>query len=383
MAVESYRLTTEGRTKFYVPAASITSPIPPTSPAFFNPRGRKVRDLAVLACRAYTKLYGEADFGDPLAGVGAKSLRVLVESEGIVHAYINDLNSTAIKLARRSAAANLVLSKASFTVKSANQFLELHARPSRRFSIIDLDPFGSPTEFVDSAIRALQYGGMLSLTATDTAPLSGVYRKVAFRKYFGYSLRTDFSRELGLRLLCAMVVRRGIALDMFPRPVFVHSDQHYMRAYFFLETGAEAANRAIDELNFIIECNRCGAVTVHREPTERCEECGSSVRYCGPAWTGPILDRKFIRQMGEEARGNHLSRHRKLLRNAGEEIDYPPFYYNIPRIADRLGAPAPSPTSVIESLVKQGWHATLTIIDPQGVRTDAPLSAVTSLIRKE
>ena len=38
---------------------------------------------------------------------------------------------------------------------------------------IDIDPFGSPVPFIDSAIQSLARTGVLEVTATDTAALTG------------------------------------------------------------------------------------------------------------------------------------------------------------------------------------------------------------------
>ena len=37
-----------------------------------------------------------------------------------------------------------------------------HCEPfSERFDVVDLDPYGSPTQFLDSAVQAIQDGGII------------------------------------------------------------------------------------------------------------------------------------------------------------------------------------------------------------------------------
>jgi hypothetical protein len=46
------------------------------------------------------------------------------------------------------------------------------ARPAQNpdgYEVVDLDPYGSPTQFLDSAVQAVSEGGMLCVTATDMA----------------------------------------------------------------------------------------------------------------------------------------------------------------------------------------------------------------------
>ena len=37
------------------------------------------------------------------------------------------------------------------------------------YDAVDLDPYGSPTHFLDSAVQAVGEGGLLMVTATDMA----------------------------------------------------------------------------------------------------------------------------------------------------------------------------------------------------------------------
>ena len=37
------------------------------------------------------------------------------------------------------------------------------------FDVVDLDPYGAPVQFLDSAVQAASEGGMLCITATDMA----------------------------------------------------------------------------------------------------------------------------------------------------------------------------------------------------------------------
>ena len=41
------------------------------------------------------------------------------------------------------------------------------------FDVVDLDPYGSPVPFLDAALQSVRDGGMLMVTCTDLAVLSG------------------------------------------------------------------------------------------------------------------------------------------------------------------------------------------------------------------
>ena len=51
------------------------------------------------------------------------------------------------------------------------------------FDCIDLDPYGSPAMFLDSAIRSIKSGGLLLVTATDAGVLCGNGADTCYTKY--------------------------------------------------------------------------------------------------------------------------------------------------------------------------------------------------------
>ena len=91
-------------------------------------------------------------------------------------------------------------------------------RPEQRFHVIDLDPYGSPTPFLDSAVQvfelnhsnifvstclfqAVAEGGLLCVTATDMAVLAGNSPETCHAKYGAVSLKTKSCHEFALRIL--------------------------------------------------------------------------------------------------------------------------------------------------------------------------------------
>ncbi len=48
---------------------------------------------------------------------------------------------------------------------------------------VDLDPYGSPSVFLDSAVQSITEGGLLMCTATDMAVLCGNNGEVCYSKY--------------------------------------------------------------------------------------------------------------------------------------------------------------------------------------------------------
>ena len=73
----------------------------------------------------------------------------------------------------------------------------LHRYPySKRFQIIDLDPYGSPSQFLDGAVQAIDEGGLLCVTCTDMGALCGNHGEAAFAKYGCMPLKAKYCHEM-------------------------------------------------------------------------------------------------------------------------------------------------------------------------------------------
>jgi len=175
----------EGDVKVLVPklkafVKSSSEYAPSKAPVFYNPTMEFNRDLSVLALQTYQKmLEKEAFICEPLTGCGIRGIRYAKEVKGVKKVIINDINNRAFRLTQKNVELNNVSQLVKVKNEDVNRLLSHYAAPHRRFNIIDVDPFGSPASFLDSAIRAIRNGGLLALTATDMAPrlLWGAIRK--------------------------------------------------------------------------------------------------------------------------------------------------------------------------------------------------------------
>lgn len=381
MSLDGFVRHKEGRTTLLVPKQSLGKGPPELFPAFFNPRGKAVRDVSVLAFEGFAKKAPSPSvLADALSGVGGRSLRVATECPGVSVVRANDLNPMAIQAASLAAQLNGCEGKVRFTTLDANLFLAQQSSPDVRPNIIDIDPFGTPAPFVESALRALADGGLLAVTATDTAVLSGLYPDVAYRKYGALALRTDYGRESMLRILLGFVARRALVYDMVVEPLLCHSDQHYARTYCRVEISPSKANESLVEIGHLLHCFKCG----HRESSpstkETCPLCGGKLKAAGPLWTGDLHASAFLDSLAELAASNGMKRYLALFTRAKEELGFPPFYYKIPFFTDKLGVASISPTDLVERLASMGFRSARSSVDSQGVKTDASVKDVLSAL---
>jgi tRNA (guanine26-N2/guanine27-N2)-dimethyltransferase len=385
----------EGRVKILIPKlkAFVTSPseyAPSKAPVFYNAVMELNRDIAVLALQAYQRnVNREVSVCEPLAGSGVRGVRFAAEVKGVKNVVMGDINEKAVQLAKHNVQRNGLTDRVVVKHEEANLLLSRYSAPRRRFDSIDVDPFGSPTPYIDSAIRALRNEGLIALTATDMAALCGVHPKACIRKYGGKPLRTEYCHELAVRILAGSLAKEAAKYSIGVDPLFCHSVDHYARIYGTIRYGAKKADESIKNLGYILHCFKC----LHRETakglfplqrTEKCRECGSRIDAAGPLWLGKIFDKQFCELIEKEAKRMPLKqggRIQKILILATNEADAPITYYVLDKICDRLTIPVPPVRAIVETLRKRGFRASLTHFNSRGIRTDASINIMKELLR--
>ena len=384
---------TEGKVKVVVPklSAYVKKPsdyAPSKAPVFYNPTMELNRDLAVLALQVHQKLLGrEVSVCEPLTGCGLRGARFAVEVEGVGRVFLNDIKPEAARLASFNAELNNVEDRVEVANEDANLFLSRNAAPRKRFDYVDVDPFGPPVPYMDSAIRALRNGGLLALTATDMAPLCGVHPRACLRKYGGQPLRTEYCHELAVRLLIGchtmMAAKHAIGIEV----MFSHSIDHYVRAYAVVDYGARVADKSVRQMGYILHCFSC----FHRETVSGitspikhvCPSCGTKLSVAGPLWLGKIADKNFCSMMEREVEGRSLRQEKRLLKMLSlvqNEAEATVTYYRVDKICDKLNLPIPPQKKVLDNIRKAGFQAVLTHFNSRGIRTDAPANVVKEII---
>jgi tRNA (guanine26-N2/guanine27-N2)-dimethyltransferase len=363
---------------------------PSKAPVFFNPLMELNRDLAVLALQTYQKMMKRNITAcEPLTGCGVRGVRLAREIEGVRKVVINDINPEAAKLAQFNVKNNKLAKRVDVFNEDANLLLSTYAAPRKRFDYVDIDPFGSPAPYMDSAIRALRNGGLVALTATDMAPLCGVHPSACLRKYGGKPLRTEYCHELALRLLIGCLAMTAAKHDVGINIMFSYSAYNHVRTYARVSYGAKEADKNCQAMGYVLHCFECfyretvkGLVTLLRRD---CPECGSKLHTAGPLWLGQMWDEGFCAQMRKEVKDKDLrlrERINKMLTLIIEESKAPATYYVIDKICDRYNIPIPSLSKTICDLRKLGFQAVSTHFNAKAIRTNAPVKIMKETITK-
>lgn len=386
----------EGRIKILVPKlkAFVKSPseyAPSKAPVFYNPVMELNRDIAVLALQTFQKTVNrKISVCEPLSSSGIRGIRFASEVKGIKNVLINDINKKAFQLAKYNVENTSLSSQLIVKNEEANRLMSYYNVPLNRFDAVDIDPFGSPTPYLDSAIRALRNGGLLALTATDMAPLCGIHPKACIRKYGGKPLRTEYCHELAVRLLVGCLATTAAKQDIGIKIVLSHFTNHYIRVYARIYYGAKKGDESIKNLGYILHCFTC----FHREiikglfnipESRKCSECGSMVNFAGPLWVEKIAEKRFLELMQRKAKympfknSGKITKILKLIENA---INAPIGYYALDKLAHKLSLPVPSIQALLKILHQYGFKATRTHFNTEGIKTDASSAIMKEFFKK-
>ncbi len=362
---------TEGSTKLFVPKGSMTEKVPPKEPAFFNPRASLSRDLSIIACSAFWKDYKFPKiFFDGLSGLGARGLRIANEISEVEKVIVNDVNPNALEIALRSAKINN-LENFEISENETCRFLSSHSRMNERASIVDIDPFGSPSKYIDCAIRATMHSGMLALTATDLQVLHGLFNKAAKRRYYGTPVKTEFSNEIAIRLILGCVSFVAGRLDISFQPLFVDHDMHYYRTYMKILNTPEKE----EKIGYIIFCRSCKDRYTEITRQNKCRKCGHETEIAGPLWIGKLFEKDVKNDLIVNKKCD------RIIERAEEEAELPATYYTLDEIASMIKSAPLKLNEAIERLRAQGYKASMTSLNPGGFRTDCEIDKITQIFQ--
>lgn len=381
-----------------IPSLSLIQKEPSKFPAFFNPAAKFNREVSILIYKNFLKTPRKnLTFVDSLCGVGSRGLRVAKEISSVQKVIFNDYNLTAIQNAKFSSVLNDVYHKCTFSNTDVCYFLQNFCNFSERGTIIDLDPFGSPAQYLDCILRAVENDGMISITATDTAVLLGVYPTVCYRKYYGVPSRSKYSLEVGTRILLSCIAMVAARLDLNIKPLFAHSYRNYIRVYCKVTKSNRLANRVYENIGYIQHCFECGyreSVRIY-SPDTVCRNCQRKARFAGPLWSSTLFDRNMIEsliknldQLQESSFEHDCYSYipskviKKFFSIAKNESDILPYHY----VSDEFGKllrNSTLPVSVIVNRLKQeGYTSSLTIFSSTGFKTDANVSQIRDVLTK-
>ncbi|CAD6207217.1 unnamed protein product [Miscanthus lutarioriparius] len=219
----------------------------------------------------------------------------------------------------------------------------------KEFDVVDLDPYGSPSIFLDSAVQAVADGGLLMCTATDMAVLCGTNGEVCYSKYGSFPTKGKYCHEMALRILLASIEVHSSASEIKNTPLKL--------SYIYQCVGCDSfhlqclARTVPKKNNGVKHVPAIGPVV-----PQECSDCGKKFNVGGPIWSAPIHDQDW-------------------------ELHDIPLFFSLHNIAGTVKCTSPSLVMFRSAVLNAGYRISSTHVNPLGVKSDAPWDVIWDIMR--
>lgn len=388
--------------------------------AFYNPAmsGNRTRSVLLLGHILDRGILGDGTIYalDGLCATGIRARRWInelpAEMSARISATLVDLDPVSLSWAMKS--------HEMYPPEHGNGSLEPVVGDLRRVVLdsgrhwVDLDPFGTPIPFLDSAMQSLARSAVIEVSATDSAALTGSSKKPLLRRY-GARVRTDcLAHDSGLRVLLAMVARTAARHGRCISPLLSVWDSHHLRVSVRVRKSLEGANSVEENIGWRVHSpsvDELGASIgsgLHHGVSELVEPMScllpfdypvdrSDKRISGPMWVGQIgcseamssmtVDRALeicgpregsVTEQLEWGSREIMVARRQIANSVGNISDESGVIdanhlVVVDDLASWLGVGAPpSPKRMVSLLREAGYRAGLANYGRPAFRTDAP-----------
>ncbi len=269
----------EGKVKFFAEDKQLKK-----AEVFFNPKRKFDRDLNVLLVSSL--MHKNSSGLELFSGSGVRGLRLCIETGKFSVFAFNDIKSKEIVEKNLQANRGKLLK----IDKKVTGFDSASFETSKKYDYIDIDPFGSPVFYLNSALKLLKKEGILAVSATDTAALMGSAQKACMRKYGSVSLKTAYSNELSIRILIKKVIEEAAVHSIKLLPLLFNFEGNFLRIYL-----KSIASNVKERIGYAYQCSKCPSRQIKEEA--KCSYCGSKTHRMGKLWLGPLYSKKHVIKM--------------------------------------------------------------------------------------
>ncbi|XP_063539847.1 tRNA (guanine(26)-N(2))-dimethyltransferase [Cydia strobilella] len=404
-----------------------------TEKVFYNPVQEFNRDLSVAVLTVFTDDYKkekrekaekkktgpekeeteteiEVTILEALSATGLRSIRYAKEVPNVTKIVANDLSEQAVETIKANIVHNGVDNIIETSHDDACMLMYKHKHPQKRLSAIDLDPYGCPSIFLDSAVQSVQDGGLLLVTATDMAVLAGNSPETCYCKYGAVSLKTKCCHEMALRILLQCIEQHANRYSRYIVPLISISADFYIRVFVKVYSGAILCKKTTSKLSMVYQCVGCDNITLQPlggfkpNPTEKnpaqtkaylptvppvgefCMHCNQRHHLGGPIWSAPIHDESFVtrvltRVQEQPELFGTAKRIEGVLSVVREELHETPLYYTMDKLFGRVHLETMPMLVMRSAILNGGYKVSYSHASKMSIKTNAPAQYVWDIIR--
>ncbi|WP_017304462.1 hypothetical protein [Spirulina subsalsa] len=348
--------------------------------AFYRPETRIVRDLGVLAGWVYRQQVGALRVLDAMTGCGVRSLRYGAES-GASWVWANEGNRDLGGLLGENLGGAIASGHCKLTFENAHRVFFHCYSEQDYYDLVDVDCFGSAAPYYSTALWAVKIGGLLYLTSTDGRSATGHLPGKSLQDYGAFARSHPAAHEQGLRLLLGALQQEAASRGMGIQPIFSLYRGNTYRV--MVRLGAKV-RLTPQNYGFLGYCHHCGdyqGVAWEKLGRSLCLRDERPLTLTGPMWLGELGDRIFLDAMRSSLLPQLDSSLPPLLDLLQAEADFPPYFYTLQAIGKRGKLDLPPKAQLIQALQAQGYRATATHLNAQGLKTTASLATCIAVAR--
>lgn len=343
-----------------------------------------------------------------LSATGLRSARYAKEIPRARKIVCNDVDADAVKSIAQNMAFNEI-SPELVVPSQADANLVMYQNLDT-FDVIDLDPYGTASPFMDAAVRSVKDGGLLCVTCTDMAVLCGKNSETCWAKYQAMSVRnTKYCHEMGLRIMLGALQNSAVRYKRYIEPLMSCSIDFYGRVFVRVRESPFQCKLAASKMGLLYQSTGCPSFhlqamgrAVHRtdppkkndfkftpgvsSAPQRCPETGKIHHVAGPLYIGPIHSSEFATAVADHMKANQdkyasLSKMHGLVRTIADELSDVPLFYDCSGLAAALHCTTPPAAKLRSAILNAGYRVSQTHCNPQGIKTDCPNHVLWDIMR--
>ncbi|KAG4093089.1 N2,N2-dimethylguanosine tRNA methyltransferase [Neocallimastix lanati (nom. inval.)] len=343
---------------------------------------------------------------EALAASGLRSIRYAKEIGNVKKILSNDMSEEAVDSIKRNVKYNKVEDIVIPNKGDAMMVMYENRDLFKRFDVIDLDPYGSASPFLDGAVQSVSDGGLLCITCTDMAVLcSSGQTEACWAKYGGVPIpNSPYCHEMALRILLHAVQSSAARYRRTIVPLLSCSIDFYIRIFVKVYTSASKVKQAASKSSIVYHCTKCksfainpfgrclknGTSTVYKvnvgpNVDSKCNICGSKYHIGGPFYSDPIHDPEFVKEMLEHVKESEdkYKTHKRMLGMLtviSEELPIP-FFYTSSTLASTLRCNVPPLVTLCSAILNKGYKVSLSHTNCMAIKTDASPETIWDIMR--